>query len=58
MTKRGSKELKRLRVLLHQNSVEFWGLNKDICRYENAIARKNAQIRIKEKLFKVKDIRV
>ncbi len=58
MTKRISKELRREMARIRKRSVRFWEWNKDACRYENAIARMNAQQRIKETLLKGKDIRV
>ena len=46
MTKRRSPALKREVARIHYNSVNFWYLNKNICKYENMIARKKAQIRM------------
>ncbi len=58
MTKKRSKELKQSVAVIHLRSVTFWESNKEACRYENEIARRNAQQRLREKLFKGKDIRV
>ncbi len=58
MTKKRSIEGREAMGVIHESSVAFWEFNKEICKYENLIATKNALARAKQRLYKVKDIRV